>query len=439
MSRLALAAVLALATAAPARADAENGLGLGPRAGALAGAVGATPIGSSAVHYDPAALALGDAEPGFAELAVAFLWAHPLLWVEGVDGQEAPELAADPEPTAALLVGTRFDLGHAFGLRGLHAAFALYTPAAHIFEYDNHPDDRPQWLMWTDRTQHLSVWAGLGVRVTEWLSLGASVRVLFDIELFTTGRVLGVEETTDPRTGEMTVSAETELGEELTVFGRASPILGAVVTPVPDLSFGLAWRGATRVDDWGWARVGGEAAGLGNLGYVYRFSHYYRPHEIALSAAWEVRTDLRLSSELTWAMWSRAVGGSFDRLPGRFGDTLVPAVGVEWAVRPGLDVLAGYRFVRAPFDNLGGPTNLLDNDRHEPSVGMEIALDRLTGEDLPFVLSWSFRLAALSSREERKDWRRFESDADLTHNPGYPGYRHGGVVPSAQAGVEARW
>lgn len=437
--RGALVALGCLALAAPARADAENALGLGPRAGAMAGAVGASPIGLPAVHYGPAALTLGRDERGYVELGLALLWAHPLLWVEGVDGEAAPELASEPDSTAAVLLGTRFDLGHAFGLRGLSGALALYSPVTHVFSYGTHPDESPQWLMWADRTQHVSVWAGVGFRVADWLAIGASVRFLFDIALYTTGRVLTVEEMPDPNTGETAVTAETELGEELRVYGRARPIAGALVRPVPQVRFGLTWRAATRVDDWGWARVGGDTSGLGALGYVYRFQHYYRPHEVALSAAWDAGSELSVSAELTWAMWSRARSGTFEELPGRFGDTLVPAVGARWTVHRGIDLLGGYRFVRSPFDNFGGPTNLLDNDRHEPSVGMELWLEPLVGEELPFAVSWSFRLAVLHAREERKDWQRFASDEDLERNPGYPGYRHGGVVPSAQLGVEARW
>lgn len=445
MRLVATAWALALVACLPsvARADSENGLGLGPRVAAQGGAVSAVPVGVAAVHYDPAALAIGPDEPGFVELTAAFLWAHPVLYVEGLDGADAPELVAEPRDTAALLLGTRFDLGSGLGVDGLHAALALYTPVSHIFAYSNHPDDRPQWLEWTDRTQHIGIWAGLGWRIADWLSVGASLRVLFDLELYTTGRVRSVERGIDPATGETAVTADTELGEELRVYGRVAPILGVVVTPVPDLApdlhVGLAWRAETMVDDWGWARVVGETGGLGNLGYVYRFAHYYRPHELVLSASVRPVPALRLSVDLTWAMWSLAVTGTHAEVPGRFGDVLVPAIGAAWTASPGVELLAGYRFEPAFFDDLGGPTNLLENTKHVPSIGMELDLATLTGEPIPFRVSWSLRLAVLVQDEEKKDWRRFESDAALEANPGSPGYRYGGVVPSAQVAAEASW
>ena len=420
---------LGLATAA--HADPENALGLGPEAAARASAVGALPIGPASAHYDPAAIAL--AEDGTTELELAFVRTQPFLFADRSGGGEL-DLAAEAEPTTALFAGTRFDLGSAIDVPGLHVAFALFTPLDHVFQYETHPDDAPQWLMWGDRMQHIVVWLGLGYRIADFLSIGVSARVMFDVELFTTGRVRGVTRTTDPETGAEEVVADTELGEELRVVGHAAPIVGAVVTPVPGVRAGVVWRGAIRLDDWGWARVAGETGGLGALGYVYRFSHYYRPHEIALSAAWEPTPELSVSAELTWQMWSRAVGGYFDELPGRYGDTLVPAVSGRYVVAPGLAVMGGYRYVRSPFDNLGGPTNLLDNDRHEPSLGASF-----TPDGSPVTVSLAARVAVLVEREETKDWQRFESDEDLERNPGYPGYSHGGVVPSVQLGAEAAW
>ena len=427
----ALVAACALVVASTAHADPENAVGLGPEAAARASAVGALPIGAPAVHYNPAALAL--AEDGTTELELALVRTQPFLFADRSGGGDL-DLASDAEPTTALFAGTRFDLGSAIDLPGLHVALALLTPLGHVFRYETHPDDAPQWLMWGDRMQHIVVWLGLGYRIADFLSIGVAARVMFDIELFTTGRVRGVTRTTDPATGEEAVVADTELGEELRVIGHAAPIVGAIVTPAAGVRAGLVWRGAIRLDDWGWARVAGETGGLGALGYVYRFSHYYRPHELALSAAWEPSRELSLSAELTWQMWSRAVGGTFDELPGRFGDTLVPAVSGRVSVAPGVSVMGGYRYVRSPFDNLGGPTNLLDNDRHEPSVGAS-----WMPEGSPITVSLAVRVAVLVARDETKDWQRFESDADLERNPGYPGYSHGGVVPSAQLGAEAAW
>lgn len=430
-------ACLVAAAAAPARADVENGLGLGAEAQALGGAVSAVPLGFASAHYNPAMIPI-DTAPGAVEATLGFVFAKPLLYIERLDDGEELEPATDPYGTAAAYVGARFDLGRPFGLDGLHAALALYSPLAHLFAYAQHPDDRVQWLMHTDRTQAIGIHFGLGYRVAEWLSLGVGMRVLFDLEVFTTGEISSIRTETDPETGMTITRAETRLGEDVRVLGRPSPIAGVTVTPMTGARVALVWRGETYVDDWGWAQV--EAPpGLGNLGYGYRFAHYYRPHELALGAAYAPMPSLELSLDVTWAMWSTGLTSNQADLPGRWGDTIVPALGARYTAKRGIDVLAGYRYVRSPFDNFGGPTNLVDNDQHALSAGTELRLAELVGSHVPFTVNASVRFAWLPEREERKDWRRFASDEDLARNPGAPAYRHGGVIPSAQIGVEAAW
>jgi len=427
----------ALLLISPARADVEDDLGLGAHAAALGGAATAVPVGFASLHHNPAALSPGGDEPGFAELSIGLTYVHPITFVEGLE--DAPiDLAVDVSPSAGIVVGSRFDLGRPFGLPGLNAALSLFSPVDEIFFYTVHPDDSVQWLMLTDRVRHFSLHVGLGYQVTPWLSLGASLRVLIDLETFTSGTVTSVTETVD-ETGETVISAETLLGEDVTVFGRVGPILGALVTPVAGLRFGFTWRGKIFVDDWGWTRAS-DAPGFGEIGFVHHFSHYFRPHELSLAGSFEPAPELKLAAELTWGLWSDAMTHNQARLgPGRFGDTLTPAAAAEWTVSRGVDLLFGYRFTPSPFDNFGGPTNLLDNDQHVGSAGMAFRIDELTGESLPFTIRWSARLAWLVPREEQKDFRRFESDERLLANPGYPGYRHGGVVPSGQLTVEASW
>jgi hypothetical protein len=415
---------------APARADVEDELGLGVEAAAMAGAVGALPVGAPSLWYAPATLSLDEDEPGFVELTVGSVFAHPIVHVDGTDGADI-ELAVEPRSTAAFHVGTRFDLGHAFGVRGLNAAVSFYSPVTKLFAYSIHPDESVQWLDLTDRTQHFGVQAGLALRIARWLSVGAAVRVLFDLQTYTTGAVTEVTSRPDPATGETMVNAETRLGESVRVFGRAAPTVSIASRPFAELGLSLTWRSKILVDDWGWTRTS-ASEGLPALGYVHRFVHYYRPHEVSLAASLEVRPDVVIAAEATYGRWSTAPSKNARRLEGRWGDTVSPALAARWNASEPLALMGGYRFVPSPFDNFGGPTNFLDNDEHVGSVGAELALD-------PVTVRGSLRLAWLVSREEIKDWRRFASDFDLERNPGYPGYRHGGVVPSAQLELEAAW
>lgn len=435
--RLALIVVCLVTMTSVAHADLEDELGLGPEAAALGGAVTAVPIGFASLHYAPALLAHRGMRPGGAELQIGYIYGSPIVHVTGLDGRPIP--TARVAETSSVFIGARFDLAHELGLEGLVGAIAISTPVTSMLSYTVRPDDDVQWMTLTDGSSHLSIEAGLAYRPIEWLSLGIAARVAFAVELFTSAAVTNVETYVDPMTGDNVVDVGTRIGARGAVTARVAPIASVALMPIPELRIGITYRGASYVDDWGWSRVQG-VPGLGDIGYVHRFAHWVRPHEVAIGVAVRPVPQLELSADLTWERWQDAITRNFDDARGRFGDIFVPAVGVRVTAAPGLDLLAGYRFVRAPFSNFGGPSNLLINDTHHASLGVAAALDAMTGQaDLPFTLRASFRLSILDEAREEKDFRRFRSDAEWRENPGYPGYVFGGFVPSAQVSVEARW
>ena len=434
---LALALAVALSVPGLVRADPETDLGLNARSAALAGAVSATGGDFAAGAYNPGALITADEADGFAELGVSFVTAIPAVWVASLSADRALDVQAPPN-VYALSLGGRFDVGSAFGLPGLVLGLSLYTPLEGLVRSTIRPDDSFGWFGLDDRTRHISVSAALAYRVAPWLSLGVGARVTFDEEVFITGRATDLRRTTDPETGEVRVEAGTRLGIDAAIYGRASPIVGALVSPIPELRFAFTWRGRLFGDDWGYSRLQG-IEGLGDIGFVHRFSHVYRPHELVWGAAVRPVPELEISADLTWALWSEAVSPNFATLGGRFGDTLSPAVGVRVTPTLGMQVMAGYRYARAPLANLGGPTNLLINDTHHASAGLELDLDALSDEELPFTVGLAGRLAIFEDATEEKNGRRFDSDSALLRNPGYPGYRFGGVVPSVQLTVEIAW
>lgn len=439
MTRALSVAILTVALALPtsASADAENDLGLSPRAGALGGAVGATGGDFSAAAYNPAALIVPADEDGLAELHVGFVAAAPAVFARSLDPARTLDLAP-PRNTYSLVVGGRFDIGRGLGLPGLVLGVAVYTPMDGLVRSRIRPDDSLSWMQLTDRTQHISLHVSLAYRIAPWLSIGLGVRVTFDEEAFITGMATDVRTVEDPLTGAVGVEAGTRLGVQTAIYGRASPILGVLVAPTPELRFGFAWRAQLYSDDWGWSRLQG-IEGVGDLGFIHRFTHVFRPHELALSGAWRLHERVEVSAELTWALWSQAVSPTWQTLDGRFGDTLIPAVGLRVTAHAGVDLMAGYRYARSPFNDFGGPTNLLSNDTHHAGLGVEIDLDRLIDDDVPFTIGVTGRLSILEEREEVKNGRRFDSDRALLTNPGYPGYRYGGLVPSVQVSVETAW
>jgi hypothetical protein len=420
-----------------AHAGSADTIGLSPEDIALAGSMAARPAGFAATYHNPAGLAPHRLDAAAAEadgeVALGFVYAHPLVYAERSDGSALP-LAAEAADTRTFVAGGRAHLGAPFGVGRLALGLALELPTRNIFRWSIHPDDRPQWLLLTDRTEHIGFRAALSWRLDDVIALGGGASVLFTAETLTTGRITEVDRLEDG-----TLDVRARLGEEVTVAGRVAPLAGVLVSPHERIDLGLAYRGESYVDDFGWTRVQGVPA-AGDVGHVHHFAHYFSPHTVVLAVAARPHRAVTVSADLAWANWAAALTTNHAALgPGRFGDTLIPAAGVSLRAAERLDLFAGYRFVRSPFDNLGGPTNLLDNDQHVASLGGRIALGTLAESSVAFALGYALRLAVLVAREEEKDPRRFESDAAFLRNPGRAPYRFGGAVPGASLAVEAAW
>lgn len=431
-ARLALALLLA---ASVARAGVEDTFGLGPRAMALGGSYAARPGDFAAAYYNPAGLAPGGSREergGFFELSLAYLYAEPSLYVTRADGSE---IETPPVPTSTgVVAGARYSVGQPFGLDGLDMGVSVYVPE-HLFRWSIRPDDDVQWALLTDRTQVISANTSIGYRVTPWLSLGAGLRLMFDVQTLTRGRVTGVE--LDEATGK--VRTHTELGTDAQVFGRVSPLFGVLLTPMDELRLGLTYRHESYVDDWGDTRIR-DVPILSNMGYTHRFAHYFEPTQVTLAASADLSPAVDVSFDLTWARWSRALSTNQNtQFSPSWGDTWTPATGARWRANQALSLLGGYRFQKSPLGTYGGPSNLLDNDRHVVSLGLESELERWLTPGFDAALNLAFEQIVLVERSETKDYRRFPSDTALQKNPGYPSYVFGGSVLAVSLGLEGKF
>jgi len=422
--------------APPANAGIADSVGLSPRAVALGGSYAARPGDSAATWYNPAGLAPGPYAGGSLELSLGAVYARPAVFATQDDGADLA-LAAPVPDVSGLLLGVRAvpadqERPFAFGV-------ALYLPRR-LFSWHIHPDDAPQWALLTERAQYVSLQAAVAWQPTPWLAFGAGFDAVFDVHTDTRAQVTGFEQEDDAETGETRINVRTRMGEDLDLTGRIAPVLGLLTRLSDDACLGLSWRGETGGEDYGKTIIAG-VPGMGNLGYPHHFVHFYRPDELTAALAWRADAALTLSADLTWARWS--AGRTINERtpgPGRFGDTLVTALGISWQTTGGIELLAGYRWVPAPFDNFGGPTNLLVTTQHVGSLGVSLDLGWLAGfGEPPLRLDLALQAPWLVERREEKDWRRFTSDGALEANPGYPGYRFGGLAPAGMLALETAW
>jgi long-chain fatty acid transport protein len=432
---------LALSYAGGASAGIEDTFALGPGPMALAGSYAARPGDFAAAYYNPAGLAPGgsvEEKGGFFEASIALVYGHPSLYVMGSAGKP---IATPPAfDTAGAVIGARFSVGQPFHIDGLDMGLALYLPS-HLFEWTIRSDDTPQWALLTDRTQVLTANLGLAYRAFRWLSLGVGVRVAFDVQTNITGVLTSINYLND--------QAAAQLGTDATVYGRVAPLVGVLLTPTDGLRLGMTYRGTSYVDDWGSAIVAtGPQIGIGNLGYDFRFAHYYEPTEVTAAVSADIGAGVDISADLTYARWSDALSTNrnfygcgqspCDGPSPIWGDTWTPAFGVRWRATPAFALMAGYRFQKSPLNNFGGPSNLLDNDRHVPSTGFEVDLSKLA-PSLDARIKVGLQYVILVDRTETKEFQRFPSDAAYEANPGYPSYSYGGHLLAGSVGVEAKW
>jgi long-subunit fatty acid transport protein len=447
MKRAGLAFTIAIVAFAPhAHAGFEDSLGVGPTAMSLGGSFAARGGSYASAYYNPAGLAVSSDERaehgGFLEIAAGMVYAHPTLHVTSASGANllTPAAVQNAAPigvpdTGGFLLGTRFSVGRPFKIDGLDFGAALFIPGK-LFNWLDRPDDDIQWALMDDRTQVISIHAGLAYRISKFISVGVSVRALFNVQTNTNGIVTSVN--LDPKTD--TVQTNVQLGSDSQVYGQAYPIVGVLISPIERLRIAAVYRNASYVNDWGTTQIQ-NVPDLGTIGYTSHFAHYYEPLEVTLAASFDLTRSIDVSADVTYARWSDALSNNLNFWgPGRWGDTVTPALGVRWKATRALSLMAGYRFQKSPVDNFGGPSNLLDCDRHVESLGLDLHLGELfkaPSFDLHF--TGGLQYTVLVDREETKNAQLFASDALLQSNPGYPSYSYGGHMIATQATLEARW
>lgn len=421
--------------ASSAHAGFEDSLGVGPEAMSLGGSFAARAGSYANAYYNPAGLAPVGEKGGFLDMAVGAVYAHPTLHASLPNGNVlltpaavlngAPQNVGD---TGGFLFGTRFSVGRPFKIDGLDMGLAIFIPG-HLFDWHDRPDDDVRWELMDDRNQVISVHAGLAYRINKYISLGVSVRALFNAQTNTTGEATSVQ--LDPNTKQ--VITHTRLGVDSQVFGQAYPIAGILITPIDRLRIGVVYRNKSYVDDWGTTRISG-VPDLGTIGYSSHFAHYFEPMQLTLAASFDITPKLDVSADVTWARWSEALSTNENFWgPGRWGDTIVPALGLRWRATNALSLMMGYRYQRSPIDNLGGPSNMLDCDRHVESLGLDVSFAKM------FRFTAGLQYTVLVDRTEVKDPLRFPTDSLFYANPGYPSYTYGGHEIATQATLEARW
>lgn len=276
-----------------------------------------------------------------------------------------------------------------------------YFPEQRLVRIRIAPPSEPQFVRFENRVHRMEVLAAYALR---WgpIAVGAGLGVFAD--------ALGDNVRLDLRAvpGEARRSAA---DLEVRLVGKYYPMAGITVEPLPNLRFGVAYRGGV---DLG-IRLGttadiavnpgpGLLSGTAGVGIVG--TNYFTPTRVAFGAGYVLalphKLELGLFAALHWERWSEYQGviartridlnltlgdGPFviDVLrtaprDGRYRDTFNPSAGAELtAPVPGavLSARIGYAYQPATTTGRPGVLNTLDTDRHVVSSGLGIELSCL--------------------------------------------------------------
>ncbi len=280
-------AVALVVAAAPAWADNFNLFGYGPRASAMGGALTASASDYTAAYYNPALLVnRTEANVGF-----HFQWYRMMARVERKDLATELDCTYCNAPDAAGYgLGLLFPLGGkvknrvAFGL-------GLYLPSARMLRVLAVDPSRPFWYRYNSNPDRIVIHTGLGIRITDWLTIGAGIQALAD--LLGNGANVKVD----------LFSKQVKMREiDSFLATRVGPVFGVQLAPVKGLRFGATFRWEMKLVYEIPASV--ELEGVGTLAFAVKGVAHYTPHNVSFGVAWDPVEQLTLSLDGEYMNWS---------------------------------------------------------------------------------------------------------------------------------------
>jgi long-chain fatty acid transport protein len=375
---------------------AANG-GFGARTRALAGAGTAVVEDSSAVFTNPSALTLASGT----ELAFGFALDGPSF---EENGAPAALTRVDAFEFGLAVPGAILEVPVAFG-------FALALPNGRLSRIRTVMPTESFWPLLESNAEMVDVGAAIALRPWRPLLLGVGLGYVASLEggFRITGTAVAVDRFGNQYDSELVHAVRADLTSSRYL------LVGASYLPSERLRFGLAYRGASSVEQ----DISGTLEGALRTGPLDIPLHYafqtratvaYFPAEIDLGVSYRPYPKTLVSADLAYQRWSRypspysntssaltaelPPGLELEIPPPTLGtepppsmleDRLVPRLGFEQGFEPtrSLQLFGrlGYAFEASPVPSDQGRTLFLDLTRHDLCFGAGV---ELSGEGVPF-------------------------------------------------------
>jgi len=397
----------------PVHAGIYDLLGLGPRPVALGGAYTALADDFTSVYYNPAGLS-GEVE---SSMSLGGLWGKPYFSYHK-EGQpdQVPKLYA----TGGGYLGVATNLGHLTGYHQLSPwtlGISLYLPLERVLLADIPSSSSVEsFIFYRDQTQVMSILLGLSWKILDWLSIGVSGNFLADLRAPNEAFVDVDIRTVLPylfNRGDLVKKVRPRIMRDAEM--KASFIAGIQVRPADWLRLGVTYRGKfysetvgtqdilLRFYDFsGQSPLSLSTAVLADIHYI----HYWNPQQVSTGAAFSPVESLWVALDFTWADWSDYVDAMWYVPQLRFSDTFTPRVGVEYGLKNGIMLRAGYFYQPSPVPEQTRESNYLDNDKHVVSTGIGYTFPRLPWIPIwkkPLTVDAFFQYTQLVTRTYRKE------------------------------------
>ena len=359
-----------------ARASTFDIYGFGSRGIAMGGAQTADARDFSATFYNPSLLVL-QTKVGF---GLGFFYEAPN--VSATPDVPTASFGTEPESTAAWSAGLVFPFA---GKLRNHVALGvgISIPTKNLLRVASFDPGEPTWYLYENSPDRIQIFAGLGIKPFDWLTLGIGIQALADFS----GHVDFNVDIFNKR------FQKRDLTNELAT--REAPVAGLTIIPTSNFQFAFCWRASMELDYALPTSI--QLGDLGTLGLNVSGVTFYTPHELTLGVKYEPIPELTLTADLEYALWSKAPspavnvsvrftgdlaqGLGLDQAlkldssdaPIGFEDVLIPRLGIEYRLGENVSFRGGYYFRPTMLPEQNGLTNLLDGPTHVISAGLGVS------------------------------------------------------------------
>ncbi len=336
-------------------------VGFGGRAIAMGGAYAAIGEGYPAIYHNPAGL-------GFSKdrtLGLGYHYSEPQF--KDVGGN------IDIPLIRGIFAGFSTPLGEGKISRIISVGLGIYDPTSYVIRVRSVNPQRPNYIMYENKANRLSVLAGVSFRPLDVLSFGVGAEVIGG---------LTVRITLDPTNTVEPLLVDSPLP---TV---ASPIIGVMFRPLPFISLAAVYRHNIDVP----IELPTEIMLFGNqvARVKSKFQDFYRPKELSLGAAYFYKKILTASAEVVWHRYSEyvpPVPQIVEVEPESLKDVALASLNLPENVDPGfhdiwefrlgvegwplhyLGLRVGYVLRPTPVPEQTGSSNYLDSTVHKICFG----------------------------------------------------------------------